>query len=233
MQRRLEELSDLAELGNTVHAMNLNSWSKQQIEEFEREKILLFRGYSEQAICGGCYKKCFVEPKIVRYPDGTSKGVILCTDDEYYGRIDFDMDELRYWDINIDKLPNTNKKKKKVKRSRATQKQLEDRNRAVAMAAAKFKSEHDRLPTVTDIVTVTSYGRQQIYSTDAYKEGKVIKAGSKATGELTGSSVTETEYFGGKSINHSRIKRRSNFEQAHLDALIEQQAQDDKSNFVR
>lgn len=237
MQHKLQQLAEICSRtgSNIVYDLNLQSWSEEDIQEFEQANILLFRGYSGHTVCGGCHKKCFVSPKIIKYPDGISKGVIICTDPDNYGRIEFDTESLRYWEINKDKLPQSKSKpakKKQVKRSRATQKELEDRNRAVAMASAKFTSEHDRLPTVTDIVTITSYERQQIYSTEAYKEGKIIKASAKATNELTGSSATETEYFDEKSINHSRAKRRSKTEQAMLDSLIEQQAEDNKSNYV-
>jgi hypothetical protein len=81
-------------------------------------------------------------------------------------------------------------------------------------------------------MNATQYDRKQIYVTDAYKEGKIVKAGAKATEEMTGSSVTQSEYFGENSIQHSREKRRNKAQQAELDGLVEEQREDEGSKFV-
>jgi hypothetical protein len=110
---------------------------------------------------------------------------------------------------------------------------MENRNRAVAMAAAQIQATYDRLPTVDEIIAETKYTRQQVYATDAYKEDKIEKQSAKLTAEGMGSSVTSSEQFGEKSIEHSRSERRSKSDQAELDVLIDEQEQNDKSDFVK
>lgn len=118
------------------------------------------------------------------------------------------------------------------KKRRPTAKEMENRNRAVAMAAAKLKAKYDRLPTVDEIICETGYTRKEVYATDACKEGKIAKRSAKPTTEFTGSSIGETEYFSEKSIQHSRSDRRSRAEREELDALIDEQEKDDKSDRV-
>jgi len=118
------------------------------------------------------------------------------------------------------------------KKGRPTKAEMGNRNKAVAMAATKFKADYERLPTVDEIVAETSYSRNQIYATNAYKEGKIAKSSSKLTAESTGSSVIPSEQFGVKSLEQSRTKRRSKSNQDELDALIDQQKRDDTSDFT-
>lgn len=115
------------------------------------------------------------------------------------------------------------------KKKRPTAMEMKNRNKAIAMDAAKFEAKHDCLPTVGDIMQITGFARQQVYTTDAYKEGKIAKQSAKLTGEATGSIVRESELYGNNSIQHSRANRRSKADQAEHDALIDAQAKDDKS----
>ncbi|MHC4462172.1 MAG: hypothetical protein ACYS6W_11390 [Planctomycetota bacterium] len=120
------------------------------------------------------------------------------------------------------------------KKKRPTAADMEIRNKAVAMAAAQLQAKYDRLPSVDEVIAETKnkYTHSQIYATSAYKEGKIAKASAKLTTESTGSSITESEQFGERSIEHSRAKRRTKSDQADLDALIDQQEKDDSSDFV-
>jgi hypothetical protein len=90
--------------GNVVTAQDLSSWHEKDIQQFEKEEVLLFRGYVDSIRCDRCHKGCSVNPQIARYPDGQQKGVVLCTDKDEGGRIEFEMKELRYWEINKIKL---------------------------------------------------------------------------------------------------------------------------------
>lgn len=113
--RKLEQLARIAE-GNDnliVYAANLVSWSKGEIEDFEKRKILLSIGYSDEVTCNKCHKQpCTVNPKIVDYPDGQKKGVCYCTDPEQGGRLEFELDELKYWEINKTKLKELENREK-------------------------------------------------------------------------------------------------------------------------
>jgi hypothetical protein len=100
------------------------------------------------------------------------------------------------------------------------------------MAAGKFQVEHDCLPTVDEMVGVTKYTRAQIYSTAAYKEGKIAKSSARPAAEMLGRSVNETEQFDAKSPQAARTGRKSQAAQAELDALIDQQMHDDNSRFA-
>jgi len=122
---------------------------------------------------------------------------------------------------------------KKDKKRRPTAAEMENRNRAVAMAAAEVQAKYDRLATVSEIIEETKLTAEQIYATTPYREGKIAKKSAKLTTEMTGSSVTETEYFGNKSIEHSRATRRTKSDQTELDALIDEQEKDNSSNFAQ
>jgi len=117
-------------------------------------------------------------------------------------------------------------------KDRPTAVEMGTRNKVVARAAGEIQANHGRLPTVDEIFAETGYSRQQIYSTNAYKDGKIAKSTARLTSEMAGSSVTESEYFGKRSVKHSRAIRRSKSEQDELDALIDEQAKEDKSDFV-
>lgn len=121
---RIEQLVRITDNGenSTVYAANLASWSNSDLEEFEKRKILLFRGYSEEIRCDRCHKRCPAYPKIVEYPDGQKRGVWHCMDPEDGGRLEFELDELKYWEVNKDKLPKPTKRNKTATYSRKNQK---------------------------------------------------------------------------------------------------------------
>lgn len=122
---------------------------------------------------------------------------------------------------------------KKTQKKRPTKAEMANRNKAVAMAAAKFKDEHDCLPSVDDIMGETKYTREEIYETGAYADGKIARRSAKAATGTTGASVAESEQFDRASEQHSRVNRRSKAEQDELDKLIDNQKEDDSSAFVR
>jgi len=78
----------------------------------------------------------------------------------------------------------------------------------------------------------TKLTADQIYATAPYKEGKIAKKSAKLTVAMTSSSITASEQFTEKSIDHSRAKRRTKTDQVELDSLIDQQEKDDSSDFV-
>ncbi|AQT69204.1 hypothetical protein STSP2_02391 [Anaerohalosphaera lusitana] len=243
---RLLRMVDADQECDTVYAQNITHFlDEDEIAECERDQLLLFTGYSEYITCTQCFHQpCTVSPKILRYPDGSKWGVCICGENE---RLEFPIDQLRCWDLNITRAkellptqkddeqatakgPNKQTAKKK---KRPNQKEMADRNRAVALAAAELKSKYGRLPTVSEVAAETSYEPKHIYPTDPYKEGKIAKKTSKATKQMTGSSVTSSELFGRNSLEQSRANRRSKSDQAHLEALINEQIEDENSDFVK
>ena len=103
---KMEKLTRLAENGNlTVYAANLTFLTKDEIADFERQKILLFCGYSDAIPCNKCPKQsCTAYPKIVTYPNKQQKGVWLCTHPDQGGMLEFDLEEMKYWDVNLEGL---------------------------------------------------------------------------------------------------------------------------------
>ena len=83
------------------------------------------------------------------------------------------------------------------------------------------------------VMDKTKLTANQIYATTSYKEGKIAKKSAKLTIEIIGKSVTTSEQFTNKSAEYSRTKRRMKSEQSELDAFIDQQKEDDSSDFVR
>ncbi len=241
-KEKIRQLVRIAESDNSgiVTAWDLRDWSEADIQLFEQEKYLLFRGYADSVRCDRCHKGCTVEPTIARYPDGQQKGVLLCTDNDEGGRIEFEMEELRYWEINIKKLSAIKSDHQDSEqgipqrgKNRPTKVEMDNRNRTVLVAVVEIQGKYNRLPTVEEIMSKTGFERQQVYATDAYKEGKIAKASAKTTSEMTGSSVADSEYFTEKSERHGRAKRRSRTKQVEIDALIDDQDRDDKSDYVR
>lgn len=105
--KKLEQLVRLADNGDNliVYAGNLACWGNDEIEDLEKRNILLFRGYSNEVPCNKCHKgSCTVPLKRVEYPDGRKTGVCMCPDPEQGGRLEFELDELKYWEINKAKL---------------------------------------------------------------------------------------------------------------------------------
>ena len=68
---------------------------------------------------------------------------------------------------------------------------------------------------------------------DLVSAGSILADGAIATTEITGGSVQKSQQYGRESEEHSRANRRSKSDQAQLDALIDEQDDDDRSDFVK
>lgn len=135
--------------------------------------------------------------------------------------------------LQYDNADKKVKEKKSTKsKNRPKQAEMNKRNMTVALFASNFISEHDRLPNVDEIIAITKFTRNQIYATDAYKDGKIAKNSAKVATEMIGRSVHETEQFTNTSETHSRVEKRCRSEQAVIDALISDQKKDYKSDYV-
>jgi len=113
------------------------------------------------------------------------------------------------------------------KKKRPTAAEMKIRNKAVTMAAAELQAKYGRLPSVDEIMNETELTTDQIYATAPYKEGKIAKKSAKLTTESTGGSVTGSEQFGEKSVEHSRANKLSETEQLERDRLIDESVADD------
>jgi hypothetical protein len=113
------------------------------------------------------------------------------------------------------------------KKKRPTAAEMENRNRVVTMAAAEIRAKYDRLATVWEIMEKTKLTADQIYATAPYKEGRIAKRSAKLTTDITGRSVTASEQFGGKSVEHSRANRLSKSDQLERDNLIDESTAND------
>ncbi len=105
--KKIEQLIRIWDNGKNpiVHAKDLAFLTNGEIEGYEKRNILLFRGYSDEIQCNKCHKgSCTVPLKRVEYPDGHKKGVCVCPDQEQGGMFEFELDELRYWEVNKAKL---------------------------------------------------------------------------------------------------------------------------------
>ena len=134
---------------------------------------------------------------------------------------------------SVKESPKKTEGKNGKKKKRATKAEMAKRNKTVSMTAALYKLEHEQLPTVDEIIDETKCTRNEIYATDAYKEGKIAKSSAKIASEMTRGSVQKTEYYSQKSEEHGRTVRRTKAEQAELDALIDKQKEDDSSDFMK
>jgi len=122
--------------------------------------------------------------------------------------------------------------KERKKKNRPTKSEMDNRNRIVTMAVAEIQQKYGRWPNVGEVIDKIKLPAQQIYATAPYKENKIAKSSAKLTEESTGRSVTPSEQFKEKTIEHSRADRQSKSDQAELDSLIDQQQEDNKSDFV-
>jgi hypothetical protein len=108
MQHKDNRLEQLIRFINTdckvITAQNLAGWIDTEIEKYEQKKILLFRGFRDEIQCKQCHKNCPIPIKILEYIDGQKRGVGICPDKENGGRLEFELSELKYWEINKAKL---------------------------------------------------------------------------------------------------------------------------------
>jgi hypothetical protein len=121
---------------------------------------------------------------------------------------------------------------KKPKRHRATKAEMARRNKVAANAVLVFQAEHGRLPTVDEIMEETQLTRDEVYTTNACKEHEIAKRSAKSTPDMTGDSVHEREQFEAKSIEHTRADRQSKTRQEQIDALADEQKEDDRSRRI-
>ena len=118
------------------------------------------------------------------------------------------------------------------KKKRPTKNDMANRNKIVAYAAGDFKLTYEQLPTVDDIARETKLTPQQIYATNAYKNGKVRRNSAKVPDEMVGGSVSNSEHYGQESEQRGREVKKHRDNQDEVDALIDEQGDDAGSRYV-
>jgi hypothetical protein len=124
------------------------------------------------------------------------------------------------------KLSDQQRQKKK----RPTAAEMDARNSALIVAAVKYEQKHDCLPTVQEMVKATRYTQQEIYATDAYKEGRIVKHSAKGTAEMAGGSVVESEYVSDHDDQGARATRSAKTREAELAMWIDEQEKDQRDD---
>ncbi|MHC4355039.1 MAG: hypothetical protein ACYS0H_20240 [Planctomycetota bacterium] len=109
------------------------------------------------------------------------------------------------------------------KKKRATKSEMDNRNAVVTAAAAEFRAEHDRPPTVGEIAAETGFSRQQIYSTTSYKEGRIAKSSSRSSSNFMAGKVDQAERVRGKQLQGPGTRRQLLSEQIEFAAPADRQ----------
>jgi predicted DNA-binding protein (UPF0251 family) len=100
---------------DTVSADEIEDWPQGKLKELVTAGILTEIPHAKGVICDQCGESHYVEPDIRKCPDGKAVGVYICPD---VGRIKIDLNRLRQWQINKDKLEALGLLKKNIKRKR-------------------------------------------------------------------------------------------------------------------
>jgi hypothetical protein len=100
---------------DTVSADEIEDWPQGKLKELVTAGILTEIPHAKGVICDQCGESHYIEPDIRKYPDGKAVGVYICPD---VGRIEIDLNRLKQWQINRDKLEALGLLKKNIKRRR-------------------------------------------------------------------------------------------------------------------
>lgn len=100
-----------------ISADETADWPTGKLDELIEAGVLAEIQHSKGIVCKVCEENCYIEPDIRTNPD-TDKavGVFVCPSRDDIGRIGIDLDRLRQWKINSEKLEALGYTKKKLKR---------------------------------------------------------------------------------------------------------------------
>jgi len=101
-----------------ISADETADWPTGKLDELLSEGILTEIEHSNEVVCDQCEENCSIEPTIRTYQkDGKEKtiGVFVCKRNPDIGRIEIDLNRLRQWKINSEKLETLGYTKKKLK----------------------------------------------------------------------------------------------------------------------
>ena len=121
MDRLLEQLAERLQVcdADIITADETKDWPDGKLDELVKAEILAEIEPAKELVCDQCEEKCPIEPEIRTIPDtGETVGVFVCTHNPDIGKIEIDLNRLRQWQINKDKLEALGLLKKNVKRRR-------------------------------------------------------------------------------------------------------------------
>jgi len=124
----LQQLADRLQIPDSeiITADETKDWPTGKLDELVEAGVLAEIQHSKGVVCRECEENCFIEPDIRTNPDtGKASGIFVCTRNPDIGRIEVDLDRLRQWQINSEKLPKPKKINKTATYSRKNQKQNE------------------------------------------------------------------------------------------------------------
>ena len=128
MDKFLQQLADRLQIPDSeiITADETKDWPTGKLDELVEAGVLAEIQHSKGVVCRECEENCFIEPDIRTNPDtGKASGIFVCTRNPDIGRIEVDLDRLRQWQINSEKLPKPKKINKTATYSRKNQKQNE------------------------------------------------------------------------------------------------------------
>lgn len=99
-----------------ITADETREWPEGKLDELLSQEILSEIQHASGVICDQCEDGCYIEPDIRMHPTGETVGVYTCTRNPDIGRIDVNLDRLRQWKINKEKLKELGFFKKKIKK---------------------------------------------------------------------------------------------------------------------
>ena len=135
MNEFLEQLAERLRTYDSeiITADELAEWPEGKLDELVSSGILNETQSASGVVCDQCEENCYVEPDIRTVP-GTREtvGIFVCTRNPDIGRIEVDLNRLRQWRIDKDKLRQLGLLKKKAKtRKRRISSELSEREREV------------------------------------------------------------------------------------------------------
>jgi len=118
----LEQLADRLRTYDSeiVTADETADWPEGKLDELVSEGILNEIQHASGVVCDQCEENCFIEPADIRTNPDTGKtiGVFVCPRNPDIGRMEINLDRLRQWRINKDKLQQLGLLKKEAKRQK-------------------------------------------------------------------------------------------------------------------
>jgi len=117
----LQQLADRLQISGAdiITADEIAGWPEGKLDELITAGMLTEIEHGKWVVCDQCEQNCYIEPTIRTYwQDGQEKtiGVFTCTRNPDIGRIEVDLNRLRQWKINGEKLEALGYTKTKAKK---------------------------------------------------------------------------------------------------------------------
>lgn len=100
-----------------ISADETADWPTGKLDKLVEAGVLVEIEHSKGVICRECEENCFIEPDIRTIPDtGEATSAFVCPRNPDIGRIEIDLDKLKRWKIDREKLRELGFFKKKIKK---------------------------------------------------------------------------------------------------------------------